>query len=418
MNKQKKLQFVIFVLFLGSTALFGNELRLTDISVNGLTRTKLSTVLNITGLEIGMEVDESTADKVRQKLLEPGIFRNNISVLLTEKAEKTAEIVINISDRWTLIPLPVGFVSSDSWLAGAVVIESNLAGLNQTLVAGTFLSGDSVQGFGSWNIPNFFNSTNSFGISGSFYYGLEEYLDVTGDNTITSFDKSELSTRIKIGNTFLSELDWEYSTGLEWFKREKTQDIFINFNNNQMFWENNLILSWDNLYYMSFFNRGWSLKLKNTLHTSFQDMKTEPEMGFSVERNFVLLDQHLLKTKIDSGWQTGNREIPILIGGTEGSRALPTGNVAVSNFVNGVISVEPVVLKLSWGIFTTPVYYEAGVFTSYLEEETDYWHGPGIGFRFYVDKVAIPALGADFTWDLQSKSFRVAVSIGGSGGGQ
>jgi hypothetical protein len=406
---------VILILLLCSSSLFGKELKLTDITVNGLSRTKIRTVLNITGLKMGMTVDENTADDVRQKLLEVGIFRNDISVLLTEKADETAEIDIILSDRWTFIPLPVGFVSSDSWLAGAVLIESNLAGLNQTLVAGTFISGDTVLGFGAWNIPDFYKSTNSFGISGSYYLGLEEYLDVTGNNTLASFDKSELSTRMKIGNTFLSELDWEYSTGINWFKGESSQDIFKNFDKNQMFWQNSLTFGWDNLYYMSFFNRGWSIKLKNTLHTAFQDMKTEPELGFSLARNFVLLEKHLLKAKINSGWQTKNREIPISIGGSEGNRALPTGNVAVSNYVNGIISVEPVVLKLSWGIFTTPAYYEAGIFTPYLEDEPVFWHGPGIGFRFYVDKVAIPALGADFTWDLQNKSFRVAVSIGGSG---
>ena len=414
----KKSHIVIIALFLFSFAIFGKELKLTNISVNGLSRTKMSTVLNITGLETGMKVDENTADKVRQKLLEPGIFRNDISVFLTEKENEAAEIDITLYDRWTFIPLPVGFVSNDSWLAGAVVIESNLLGLNQALVAGTFISGESIQGFGAWSIPNFNESNNSFGISASYNFSLEEYLDVSGENTLASFDKSEFSTRIRTGNAFLSILNYEFSTGFEWLKRENTQDIFNNFNNNQWFWQNSFSLDWDNLYYMSFFNRGWSIDLKNTLHTAFQDTRTEPEVAFSLSRNFVLLDRHLLKAKIDSGWQRSKREIPILIGGSEGSRALPTGNIAVSNYASGIISVEPVVLKFSWGIFTTPVYYEAGLFTPHMEDERILWHGPGIGFRFYVDKVAIPALGADFTWDLKNNSFRVAVSIGGSGGGE
>ena len=412
----KKLHYVIFILFLNAPMLFGAELKLTEISVNGLSRTKLSTVLNITGLEIGMIVDENTADKVRQKLLEPGIFRNDISVFLIEKENETAKIDITLYDRWTFIPLPVGFVSTDSWLAGAVVIESNLLGLNQTLVAGSFISGESIQGFGAWNIPNFYESKNSFGISASYNFGLEEYLDVSGENTLAVFDKSELYTRIKLGSTFLSQLDWSYSTGLKWFKGESTESMIMSIN--QTFWQNSFSLNWDNLYYMSFFNRGWSIDLKNTLHTAFRNGESEPELNLSINRNFVLFNKHLLKTKIDTGWQRTNRKIPILIGGSEGSRALPTGKVAVSNYASGIISVEPVVLKFSWGIFTTPVYYEAGLFTPHMEDDRIFWHGPGFGFRFYVDKVAIPALGADFTWDLENKSFRVAVSLGGSGGGE
>jgi hypothetical protein len=128
------------------------------------------------------------------------------------------------------------------------------------------------------------------------------------------------------------------------------------------------------------------------------------------------MTRHLLKVSLNAGWQNSMDYTPIFLGGTDGSRVLPSGDVAAKSFTNALLSFEPVILNPSWGIFTLPIYYEAGIYTP-LDSEYEVWHGPGVGFRFYVDKVAIPALGADFTWDLERGLFKVAVSVGGSGGG-
>ena len=412
-----KTHYVIIFLFLVSTQVYASNFTLSDINVNGLTRTRYSTVLKISKLEVGMAVDKNTADEVRQRLLEAGIFRNDVSVLLSGGPDGNAVIDITLEDRWTFIPLPVGFVSTDSWLAGAVVIQSNLAGLNQTLVAGTFASDDYFQGFSAWANPSFLGSDYSFGLSGSFYFGGKEHLDITGEEILGSFDQSELSSRIQLGNTFFTNAEWNISTGVKWLQGEDSTGYLQDYEDNLLYWQNGISLSWDNLYYRTFFNEGWSLRFETTLDTSFQDMTIEPAIDFHLSRSLIVARRHLLKVKINMGFQNSNFLNPLYIGGTEGSRALPSGDVAVQQYASGVASFEPVIFNPSWGIFTVPLYYEGGVLEPLQDSDSLFWHGPGVGFRFYVDKVAIPALGADFTWDIERGTFKVAVSVGGSGGG-
>ena len=99
----KKLKIVIFILFLCSPAIFGKELKLTDITVNGLSRTKTSTVLTITGLEIGINIDEDTADKVRQKLLEDEpVFWNDPGFGFRFYVDKVAIPALGANFTWDL----------------------------------------------------------------------------------------------------------------------------------------------------------------------------------------------------------------------------------------------------------------------------------------------------------------------------
>ena len=388
-------------------AIYSQEFTVTDIEINTLKKTRFSTVLKIIDLNKGSIVTKEITDSIKQDLLEAGIFQNDISVTLVELSESEAKIIIELKERWTIIPIPVAFVSSDSWFAGGVFIESNLLGLNQTLVSGLFASDENIQGFAAWVNPTLFNSDYSFGIGTSFFNGENEYLDITGENILNSFDEKHISGSLSLGRDYPIGFGWDISTGLEFFSNDQEDGNVI--------FKNEASISWEDLYYKGFFNEGWSTNLKTSILSVSGDI-FNPYINFKISKNTIFSDKNLLKLLINTSWSDALDYKPILIGGTEGNRVLATGSVAVKKYADALISFEPVILNPSWGIFTLPIYYEAGVLNS-VESDINYWHGPGIGFRFYVDKVAIPALGADFTWDFNNNLFKVAVSIGGTGGG-
>lgn len=408
---------MIFLLFFNIGRIYSSEYILADITVNGLSRTRYNTILSITNLEKGNIITKDTVGEVKQSLLEAGIFRNDIEVVLEELPDNEAKITITLYDRWTLIPLPVGFVSSDNWLAGAVFIQSNMAGLNQALMVGAFAGSDSLMGFAAWNNPAFLETDYTLGLSSSFSSGLLEHMDITGEEVLAFYDQTQFTSHIRVGRSLPSGFGWELSTGLKTLQVEKSGGYLENYDKVWSYWQNGLILSWNNLYYISFFNRGWSFRLKANALTTLPEAALGPGAELSISRSFILTDRHLLKIRFNTGWQDSSDLNPLFIGGSEGSRALPSGNVAVRNYASSMISFEPVIFKPSWGIFTFPFYYEAGGYTPLHEDDLILWHGPGIGFRFYLDKVAMPAMGANFTWDMERGLFKISASIGGSGGG-
>ncbi|QEN03915.1 hypothetical protein EW093_04110 [Thiospirochaeta perfilievii] len=410
---KKKIFLIVYTSL--TLLLFSKEYVVDQINISGLTRTKYSTVLNIIGVNKGSVVDESIDSQIEQDLLSAGIFQKNIGVNIVNITDTTIQLNIELMERWTLIPIPVGFVSSDSWLAGGVFIESNLLGLNQTLVSGLFVNSEKISGFSAWVNPNFLDSNYSFGLSTSFNRGGIDHLDISGKDVLSSYNEERLALSISLGR----DLKWNFgvllSTGIEGFKALDPTGYLGNSGVDELFFNNSLTLSYKDLYFSNFFTDGWDINLEYKVSSS-KNYLYNPSLLLKINRTFLFNDNYLLKTGINSGWQGSIDYKPIFIGGVEGSRVLPSGQVAIEKYADSLVSFEPVIYSPSWGSFTLPVYYEAGIFTS-LEGVNEFWHGPGVGFRFYVDKVAIPALGADFTWDLERGLFKVAVSVGGTGGG-
>lgn len=394
--------------FVNGFNIFSQEIKIIDIEINGLKKTKENTVLNIIDLEDEALVDYSISDIVKQKLLSSGIFQNDIQVIIEVISDNKAKLIITLKERWTFIPIPVVVINSESWLAGGVLIESNLLGLNQTLVAGTFFSDEGVQGFSAWSNPSLFKSDYALGLTTSFNSGTTIFLDITGETELSTFDENRLLVSVNLGKNMWDTFSWKIATGVEWFQVDES-DI------EQFILNNVLTLKWEDLYYKDFFNQGWSNSISSTLLSTTGDF-INPLFELSISKSLIINKRNRLKFHINAGWQDSLEYKPLLIGGTEGSRVLPSGAIAAKLFGDSLISFEPIIKKIPGGIITLPIYYESGLYQS-LENEYNYWHGPGIGFRFYVDKVAIPALGADFTWDFYNQLFNVSVSIGGSGGG-
>lgn len=409
-----KVNLITLLLLLNITLSWAEQFKLIDINITGLNRTKYRSILSITDLQQGIYVDKTIEESVKQKLLAAGIFQSSIDVELEVISENTANININLMDKWTLIPLPVGFVSSDGWLAGGIFIESNLAGLNQKLISGVFASNDSVVGFAAWSNPSFLKSTYKVGLSTSVNSGLKEHKDITGEKVLASAEELNINLSTQIGNSFNSGFNWNLKSGFEIYSSESSTQYLRDFTD--YYFVNSITMGWDNLYFSSYFQKGWDVDLSSKILLSLDRSEVSPIAELTLSKN-ILLKENLLKFVSKLGTHGSHRNYPIFIGGNDGSKALTANSVPVKSYISGSILFEPVIIKPRWGMFTLPVYYEGGVYRHLTEHKYITWHGPGIGFKFYIDKVAIPALGADFTWDLEHNTFKVVVSLGGTGGG-
>lgn len=408
------LKIVLLFYILCPTILSATEYILKDINIINLKRTKDKTILEIIGLEKGSLVDESIVEDVEQKLLSAGIFQKDIIVYLDEISKLEAILNIEVKDKWTLIPIPFGYVSTEDWLVGAVFFDSNLAGLNQVLVSGLFFNTDYLFGFAAWNTKNFLENDYSLSLSGSFNNGYKEHQNITGDETLATFNQESISLSISLGNELpiITGANWQLTTGFEYFVTSDSTGYLSGSELSELFLKNSLKLSWDNLIYNEYFNNGWSCNITSSLFSSLNYI-FNPKLEGTIYTNISLHKKLLLKLLINTGWQDSIDYKPIFIGGTEGSRVLPAGDISVKNYTDSMISFEPVIFTPKWGSITTPVYYEAGYYQN-LESTYKYWHGPGVGFRVYIDKIAIPAVGADITWDFENDLFKFAISLGAS----
>lgn len=404
--------FLIFSLPVGS-----DPLVLKEINIQGLTKTRESTVLSLTGLQIGQEISEASLDQIRQNLLEPGIFRNTMDISLTDIGDGSGSVTLVLEDRWTFIPLPVGFVSSDSWMAGAVLIESNLLGLNQAVVAGVFAAPDKVFGFSAWNNPSFLGSPYRLSLGGSFFFGDKEYVQADGESVLAGLNEQEVSLAMGLGRSYSGGIAWRADTGGQYLASRDGSGALVDVSEGErFFWKSGLGLSWENIRYTGLFTQGPLVRMEGQYLKDTAGPDSQIKLFGKASWNFLFPRDVLLRFAAAGGYSPDLLQFtPFETGGAEGSRAYSSGDLAAWSYLNGAVSLEIPLYRPGWGSVTLPVFYEGGRVNTAFGGETVGYHGPGFGLRLYLDKVAIPALGADFVWDLENRRFKVNVALGGTG---
>jgi len=91
-------------------------------------------------------------------------------------------------------------------------------------------------------------------------------------------------------------------------------------------------------------------------------------------------------------------------------KSLPDG-VAADSYLFGQALTEYTFAEFGWGAFTVLLAYEGGLYSKGLLEP-EHTSGPGLGFRIYVSKVAIPAFGVDFTYNVRTRTVYGTVNVG------
>lgn len=372
----------ILIFLIINTFLSAQPYIVEKIDITGLKRTKEVTIHSIIGIREGMEIDDTTLIDIKQRLLKVGIFQDNIDVSYSTRENNHIVLEIYVEDKWTIIPLPVFYTGSEGWTAGGVFIESNLMGLNQKLIGGVFFGDTNRTAFMTWITPLLEDSGYSVGFSLSYLEELDENADI--------------GTNLIVRKTYDNNFGWGIRTGL------KT-------NTEETFYTGDLSLTWDNLYYSQFFNRGWSIDTSLSFETPLEDPFFHPHTGLNISRE-LLLNENLFKISLKSSI-TSNAESPLSFGGLESQRIIER-ETSADNYLSGILHFEPVLLNPQWGHITVPIYYEGGLYNRL--DETTYWHGPGLGFRVYISKVTIPAMGADITWNLLNGDYTFTVAVGSS----
>lgn len=387
---------IFFVwLFALAAIVFGETYRVADIKVEGLKRTRTSTVLSIIEVNKGDEIEIKSLDTYKQKLLESGIFTNEISIELDPIDDKNVNLLISLQDKWTLIPLPFVSFSEDSFTAGGIFIESNLLGLNQSLVAGVIYSDEDLTGFTAWSYPEL--KYGSLSLSLSFNRGKSKTMDFYG-----KISEGEDNNFIAGGPSYTLPINDNLNLRTSLRYRNLNEDSYL---------LNNYDLSLKNLVYTDTFTKGLDLTLSYTSEINLD--KGEYLKALSLDTSYsIILLSHLLYFDLKSGYNFDQSDYYLLFGAKKGSLVIPKNLVRSDFYTSGQISYELKVLEFSWGYLTIPLFFDAGIVQVQGSESLYGYYGPGAGMNLYMKKVAIPAMGIFYVYDFHNERYNFTFSIG------
>ena len=131
-----------------------------------------------------------------------------------------------------------------------------------------------------------------------------------------------------------------------------------------------------------------------------------------MEYNVKVFKKHRLI--INTSGATGNEPVLLYkqISGTPGFRVLPYGKVFSNQYFGGAVNYEIPFYKGRFFTFTSTGFYELGGARNDNSDKVDFSHGPGGGFRVYLKKIALPAVGFDIAYNTTRKTSVFSLSIG------
>jgi len=184
---------------------------ITDVRIMGNTRTEESTVRSVAGVSIGDTLEAGTLDLVRERLNTTGLF-SDVNVWW-EQHKTGVRVNIAIKDKFPWAPVPTGSWSANNRAFGLLFVHGNLFGRGkQLLLGGRIADVDSGAALG-YRDPSFFGSWIYWQLQGNIQrQDIPEYYP--GDR------KAEAGP---YRSTLLVSYATEVTLGVAWWRRVRTQ---------------------------------------------------------------------------------------------------------------------------------------------------------------------------------------------------
>jgi len=382
------------------------EQQVRSIEIEGLKRTSRETFYRIIKLREGDNWDGQTPEILEQRLRQAGIFQSEITVEVYEEDE-VVDLYIEAYDKWTLLVFPLYTVSQGESSGGAFLVDSNAFGKKHLFVFSGIFSKNSRSFFSLYQIPK---------INGSDFTYLQSVLytsdrvvlkNIEGNRLLGSFDRDFIGSSGRVSYHFSDRFDMGFQTGVFYRNLSNLNNIDAQ---NGSYYEVpvGLRIEWADETLYPLFKQGISLQ-----SDSQYSLGARPYFKEEVKLWAALRPQEWLEVSLEGllYYSTGEVNTFLLMGEKTGHYTLPDEEVASSFVTAGQLASEFRLISLGFGSITMPVFYEAGRFLS-IEDQFQFYHGAGAGLRFYIDKVAVPAMGLEYHHSFSGAESEVTFSIG------
>ncbi|MDA3810194.1 MAG: BamA/TamA family outer membrane protein [Spirochaetaceae bacterium] len=385
-----------------------SNILIKEITLTGLKRTKDNVLLQIIEpVRVGGFYTEDTEDIIIQNLRETGIFVPEIEIS-TDIIGNEAFINILVKDKWTLIPIPIfSITKGESWNAGILTIENNLLGFYKTLGLGFFFGSQGWTLLSFYVDPYFFQSDVTF--TTSLAAGFDEVTDLRVDESIArEYQTDRLS--VSLGAEYPITKRFSFGGALEYdlyLLRDESPSILPDINSIGI----NSNIQWKDVFYDIPYEKGLTAQLSATANWDFNSQTFYPVINSDMQWSFTPWFKHLISLKAMGGWGQMPVQKQFRLGGLDGSRVLPMDKVAADEYVTSAIIYNIPLWMFKGGTISSKFFYEAGYFKSDLIGRT-LFHGPGLGLEFFINNLAIPAVGLNLGWNLETGEMQFSAGIG------
>jgi outer membrane protein assembly factor BamA len=196
---------------LASTPALAVGEEVTDVRIMGNSRTDETTVRSVAGVTIGDTMEMDTLDSVRERLNTTGLF-SDVNVWW-EQYKTGVRVNIAVKDKFPWAPVPTGSWSANNKSFGLLFVHGNLFGRGkQLLIGGRIATVDSGAAL-AYRDPSWFGTW--------IYWQLQGYVQ---RQNIPEYSPEDIAAENPpFRTTLFNSYGVEPSVGVAWFRRVKTQ---------------------------------------------------------------------------------------------------------------------------------------------------------------------------------------------------
>jgi len=408
----RKIYSLLLLLFISQFSLFAEEISLKlpkdqqnegiqRIEVVGLKRTKDEYIQSLLEKYIGMESEKIDVGEVETSLQATGLF-TDISIEIEEDRMDESVLYINLTEKWSFLPIPFFAYTDDGAKGGGFVMDTNAFGRNNMLMAGGSFSAESYTVIGLFVKGALRPEVPGYTIITTLSSGTEGIKDEE-DATIVEYDFTRLSggfsliKKITENTSIGSGIRYAYwTTEHPWFDPARIFSAHMEAKYEKQDWN------------------GWFLlnsSLEGELAYSF-DVNNLPFASVSImargER--ALLDRMRLITKAALYYAEASH-ISTYKSQKEAGVAIMPEDFKSEKMLGASGGFEIGVSSTALGLVSVYSVYQ-GFLAQNFDEDTFWNHGPSFGGRLYLKKIALPAVSLGAAFNVTTNRWNGSASFG------
>ncbi|QSQ19468.1 BamA/TamA family outer membrane protein [Pyxidicoccus parkwayensis] len=381
--------------------------RIEYIELRGNTRTRDSVLLQAMRMAPGDVLATGDVAELKRRLLNLKLFK---SVEVLTRPEGTGVgLQVEVEERWTLLPIPVFSSSEGRWQAGVFAVESNLFGLNKTLVGG-----------GMWGNRGgtLFSMYRDAGIGGSRWTGLASF----------SFSKTDRERRLEdvvvdaysdrrfdFGGTLGYQVTPELNIGAGWFtllNKPLALEAGAPAPQRGEVYGVSATAEYLGQDFHFYFNEGLVVRALYREGLNFLGSSRElRQVSLYASYTLPVLGDHALTLTAMHGQTRGDPFLDAqLLGGRTGSRGFASESLWAETSSSATLEYQVPVWSPRMATLTAHAFVDVGR-VEWKDSVTRY-ATPGLGIRVYVRDVAIPAVGLEVSRHPQTGKLVTSAAVG------
>jgi outer membrane protein assembly factor BamA len=301
------------------------------------------------------------------------------------------EITANISERWTLIPIPFFYASDEKKAGGIFLYETNFLGYGKTAGFGGSVSTEGNTFSLMFSDPSL-NFTD-YTLSLMAYKNQTELNAYNGDDIIDGYKKRDIGVFFTPGYRVTPAL--KLSASLAYSDRRYSQVETYAVPDDNAAASAGISVSYENSDYKLFHNDGVSGNISwiSQVHRSGGNKKTNQTTA-RFQWDIPLFKTHALETGVRGSLQSqGSPGDVLMYGRGKGFRGIQPSGLWTRKILAVSVDYQIQVLKTGHGTFTVAPFADYGIYKPFLPDTGSSYAAYGVGAYYFINLLNLPGVG-------------------------